>query len=75
MKWGEKMGWNNHIQHSRKEFKNGLTVAELIEQLQMLDGTMKVNVWDMANGHCEVSRLDTLSRKYSDNKEKFLSLW
>lgn len=64
--------------HSRKYFDDGLTVKQLIEQLQKLDGDMKVKIYDMMNGQCIVQHIDVMSQwgfYWEEPYPKFVSLW
>lgn len=69
---------DNYNMHSRKYFDDGLTVNRLIEQLQKLDGDMKVKIYDMMNGQCTVQHIDVMSQRnfyWEAPYPKFVSLW
>lgn len=67
-----------YTKHSRMYFEDGLTVKELIEKLQDLDGDMEVRILDMMNGQCKVNHIDIVSEKvykWEKAKPKFISMW
>lgn len=69
---------SGYTKHSKMYLEDGLTVKELINHLEQLDGDMEIRILDMLNGQCVVNHIEIVSEgshKWDKQNPKFVSIW